>query len=140
MNKKIIGISGILFVLLAAGTAMAFQGNPMNSETPVEERPNYNPELHEQMETAIENQDYDAWIQLREDNNMPMRGKIFSVINEDNFYLFSELHEARESGDLDRMQEIRDELGLGQGTQSKGRQGMNSDFQGKGSGMKGNFS
>ena len=34
------------------------------------------------VEEALEAGDYDLWISIREENNLPIRGKIFSVITE----------------------------------------------------------
>jgi len=93
---------------------LAYRGNPE------EYGPNYNAQVHEQLEDALEAQDYKLWLSIREENNLPTRGKIFSVINEDNFDLFVELHEANEIGDVDRANAIRSELGLGQGMMRRG--------------------
>jgi len=58
MNNKILGI-GILFVLLAAGTAMAFKGN---FGTGLE----FNSDAMQEIKTAIENNDFQEWKQLQE--------------------------------------------------------------------------
>ena len=181
MNNKILGI-GLLFVLLAAGTAMAFGGNfgtgfGFDSEarnqiqTAIEnndfqawkqlqennlteenfnairnrmqERNQNREEMQAEMEaiqTAIENNDYKTWKTLMEQNNNPRNTEILSLVTEENFSLFSEMHSAMQSGDFETAKQIREKLGLGQGMQFKGRQKINSDFQGKGTRMKGNFS
>ncbi len=138
MNKKIIGISGILFVLLAAGTAMAL-ANPENTGS-TQAKPmykNFDPammEIKEQIMEAVENGDYETWVSLHEENGLPMQGGMFSAINEANFYLLSELHEAKQSGDFERAKEIFEELGIEKG-QFKGKHKMNKGF-----GIKGKFS
>ena len=57
MNNKILGI-GILFVLLAAGTAMAFKGN---FGTGLE----FNSDAMQEIKTAIENNDFQEWKHCR---------------------------------------------------------------------------
>ncbi len=66
------------------------------------------PERHEAMEQAMEDGDYEAWKELHGG-----RGRITSVITADNFDTFVSMHEAMESGDTERAQELREELGLG---------------------------
>ena len=114
----VLAISGGL-----VGMASAYQGDP------TVQGPYYDPAIHEDLQNAIENGDYVAWMNIRTENNLPTRGRVFSVINQDNFNLFQELHEANLNGDYDRAQEIRQELGLGIGSQYRG--------QGKGQGMRG---
>lgn len=63
------------------------------------------PENQEAIEAAIESGNYLAWKEL-----IPEESKIGEVITEENFSLLQELHEARQSGDTDRVQEIREEL------------------------------
>jgi hypothetical protein len=106
-----IGLIVVFLVSIAAlaGTAYAYRGNPSVTN------PNYDAAVHEQLQDAIEAGDYDAWLKIRQDNNLPTKGKIFSVINEDNFYLYEELHDANLAGDTAKADEIREELGLGQG-------------------------
>lgn len=130
MEKKIIGLFAIITLALVGITGViAYRGDFSVKG------PNYNEEIHEQLETAIENRDYNTWIAIREDNNLPIKGKIFQVINEDNFDMFVRLHEANQNGDTETANTIRTELGLGQGR-------MNRDFssgQGQGSGVKGQY-
>ncbi len=115
MNNKILFGFGALFLIsiLSLGV-IAYQGN-INVKGP-----NYSTEVHERLEAAIEAGDYDAWLKIRQDNNLPTRGKIFQVINKDNFDKFAELHEANEEGDADKADAIRAELGLGQGMMKRG--------------------
>jgi len=112
MNKKIVGIAGLFAIsLFLAGTVFAYRGDPMA------EGPNYDPETCGQVEAAMESGDYAEWVRLREENNLPMHGRMFHVINEENFNLFQQLHEAREEGDTETVNQIRQDLGLGQGKQ-----------------------
>ncbi len=98
--------------------------------------PNYDEEIHEQLESAIENGDYSEWLKIREENNLPMRGKIFQAINEENFHLYQQLHEAVENGDTETVSGIREQLGLGLGKMKK--YGGNGMHQGQGSYAQGN--
>ncbi len=110
MNKIIIALMALLVVgLITTGAVSAYRGN-----TEVQ-GPNFDPEVHEALEGAIESGDYDAWIQIREQNNLPIMGRMFSVITEANFELFAQMHEAHESGDIETANAIRTELGLGLG-------------------------
>jgi hypothetical protein len=111
-NKMIWGLVGLLVVgiLAFAGISYAYRGNS-NIQSP-----NYDADVHEALEEAMANNDYDAWLKIRQDNNLPMKGKIFSVINEDNFDRYVEMHNAMLEGDTETADLIRAELGLGSGT------------------------
>jgi hypothetical protein len=111
MNKNIlIGLVAIFVISIASlGLGLAFRGNPEVKG------PNYDLEVHEQLEQAMQKGDYDAWMQIREDNNLPTKGRMFQVINAENFDLYVEMHNAMLSGDTAKADEIRQELGLGQG-------------------------
>ena len=112
MNKKVVGIASLVAItLLLAGTVFAYRGDPMAKG------PDYAQEKCEQVEAAMESGNYAEWVRLREENNLPMHGRMFQVINEENFSLFKQLHEAREEGDTETMNQIRQELGLGEGKQ-----------------------
>lgn len=149
MNNKVIAGLGVAFVIsmLALVGVSAYRGNPDV------EGPNYNEEVHTQLEAAMDAGDYDAWLKIRQDNNLPTKGKIFQVINKDNFGKYVEMHEAQISGNTETVDAIRAELGLGQGmmkrsgegTQGTGRMqgsgnmqgGSGSQKQGTGSGQQG---
>ncbi len=63
-----------------------------------------NPEVQE----ALESGDFDAWVSAHTDMD---RQPPFEM-TEENFNLIKEIHEARESGDRDRMDKIKEELGI----------------------------
>ncbi|MGV8171454.1 MAG: hypothetical protein ACP5OA_02045 [Candidatus Woesearchaeota archaeon] len=137
MNKNILlGIVAIFIVSIASlGVVLAYRGNPEV------QGPNYDAQVHEQLEAAMEAGDYNAWIQIREDNNLPMRGRIFQVITADNFDKYVELHEANLAGDTAKADAIKAELGLGQGMQKHGNM-QDKGMQGKansGTGLRQNF-
>lgn len=132
MNKNLLlGMLAIFVISVASlGAVWAYRGNPQV------QGPNYDADVHEQLEAAIEAGDYDAWVQTREDNNLPMRGRMFQVINADNFDKYVELHEANEAGDTEKADAIKAELGLGQGMQKHGNtQGKGMQNTGTGQGM-----
>ena len=60
-----------------------------------------------------------------------------TVINEDNFDKFVELHNAKFAGDTDTVDEIRAELGLGQGRMNHGNNEARGMGHGPRQGMKG---
>ncbi len=116
MNKNLLlGILAIFVISIASlGAVLAYRGNADVQGS------NYDADVHEQLEAAMDAGDYDAWIQIREDNDLPMRGRMFQVITEDNFGKYVELHEANLAGDTEKADAIKAELGLGQGMQKHG--------------------
>ncbi|MEM4638075.1 MAG: hypothetical protein QXK76_03595 [Candidatus Woesearchaeota archaeon] len=123
MKKTIFFVFGLMLLVGLASliSVMAYKGDPSVKG------PNYNEEVHEQLEAAIEQGDYNAWIAIRRENNLPMNGRIFQAINAENFDKYKELHNAMQSGDYDRANTIRTELGLGQGM----KKGTNRKNNGK---------
>jgi len=60
-----------------------------------------NEKVREQLEKAIESQDYDAWRNTMAENNIPMTGMMgmmAGMVNRDNFQILSQMHEAMEQG------------------------------------------
>ncbi|MBN2042795.1 MAG: hypothetical protein JW754_03235 [Candidatus Aenigmarchaeota archaeon] len=110
MKKPIIAILAIfsLSLLISMGFAFAAGNHSFG-------RLNYDPEVHEQMMNAIENGNYTEWARIREENRMPMRGMIFENINEDNFQLYTQLHQAVQNGDTEMASQLREQLGLDTG-------------------------
>jgi len=127
MDKKLITVFSLLAVAgiaaLGATEAMAYMGDPSVKG------PNYNEEIHTQMQEAIENRDYESWIQIREENNLPMKGKMFQVMNEENFEQFVQLKEAMINGDDELANQIREELGVGMGHRHMAKFGPKESFQ-----------
>jgi len=103
MNKTIMGVSIALVALLFIGGVYAYQNNIDKNTTN-----NVNKAAGQ---SAVESGDYNTWKTLHEGTRMA------SVITEDNFYLMQEMHEAMQSGDYEKAQEIRSGLGLGRGMQ-----------------------
>jgi hypothetical protein len=121
MANKILTIFVVVFVIgvISLIGVYAYKGNPAVNG------PNYSEAVHDQLEAAIDNGDYDAWIKIRQENNLPMNGRMFQVINKDNFAKYAEMHDAQLSGDIDSANAIRAELGLSQGMMNdKARAGM----------------
>jgi len=106
MNKKILltvlGLGVIAVTGFAAlNSASAYQGDY------TKKGPNYTPERHDAMQTALNNNDYEAWKNL-----MQGKGRVTEVINEQNFSKFAEAHKLAEEGNFEQADAIRKELGL----------------------------
>lgn len=128
-NKIWIGFAAVLMIGLVAFVTVAYRGNPDVKS------PNYNEDVHEQLEAAMEAGNYDAWLKIRQDNNLPTNGKIYQVITKDNFGKYVELHNANLAGDTEKAEAIRAELGLGQGMMGSGT----GTHRGAGSGSEGRY-
>lgn len=77
---------------------------------------------HAAVEAAVEAGDYQAWVEAV--SASPHGDDIAELISEDDFATFVEMHEARESGDFDTADELREELGLPErGPGKEGRAG-----------------
>lgn len=119
--KKFAILTGVMAVViggvtLAPSAIEAYRGDPGVLG------PNHAEERHEVMTMAFENQDYQSWKE-----QMQGRGRVTEVITEENFARFAEAHRLVLEGKTDEANQIRAELGLGQGQR-------NSDGQGRGYG------
>lgn len=74
------------------------------------------------MQEAFQNMDYNSWNEIMSNNER--KGKILEMINEDNFELFVEMHNAQRSGDFEKANELRQELGLNNGFGLKNGEGF----------------
>ena len=129
MTNKILTIFVVVFAIgvISMIGVYAYRGDPNI------QGPNYNEAVHEQLESAIEAGDYDAWVKIRQENNLPMNGRMFQVINKANFNKFVEMHDANLAGDTDKADEIRSSLGLGQGMmKGKMQAGQGCNMKGTG--------
>lgn len=119
-NKALVGTAVLVAVILAGAYSFssAYRGDYTQKGL------NYSEEHHEAMEKAFENNDYSAWKDLME--QAPMRGRVMSMVNEENFSKFAEAHELMEEGKYEEARQIRAELGLGL------RNGDGKGFRGKG--------
>jgi len=115
-NNVLWGFLAVLAVSIVAlaGITYAYKGNPDVKG------PNYDAAVHEQLEAAIDAGNYDTWLKIRQDNNLPTKGRIFQVIDKDNFDKYAKLHQANLAGDTAKVDAIRAELGLGQGMMKRG--------------------
>jgi hypothetical protein len=104
-NKKMLSVFALgIIALLGISFIAAYQGDySVNG-------PNYSKERHKAMEQAFEDLDYDAWVTLMIENKR--HSKVMEIVTEDNFATFVEAHEAGKSGDVERAQELRAELGM----------------------------
>lgn len=119
-NKKVLGLFALgIVVLMGIGFVAAYHGDNSGKG------PNYSEERHEAIEKSFDNLDYNAWLALMTEGERHPR--VVDVVTEDNFATFVEIHEARESGNFEKVLELRAELGLGQGKIAGGR---GADFDG----------
>lgn len=116
MKKILIAVMALVLVT-SMGAVFAYKGN-----TELSDRPFYSEERHATMTEIFETGDYDAWVALMSEHS---KGRVLEVVNEENFALFVEMHNAMIEGDNDRANELRTELGLGQG-----RKGFNGKAKG----------
>jgi hypothetical protein len=110
LSKKRLGLLGLglgLGVLTLGGfgySVGAFQGDY------TQKGPNCDPERHQLMLEAFQNNDYEAWKNLMGD-----RGRVTEVINQDNFSKFAEAHKLALEGNFEEARALREELGLRNG-------------------------
>ncbi len=111
-----------MFGLVAS--VFAYQGN---SDV---QSPYYSDERHEDMTDAFDALDYSSWYDLMtQDGRTP---GVLRTVNEDNFEVFAEMGEARLAGDLTRADDLKSELGLGQGQMKRGSSSKGSSQKGIG--------
>ncbi len=84
------------------------------------------------IDAAFEARDYGAWVEAMSENDNGRGNRMAEFVTEENFSLFAEMHEAMQSGDFEKAEEIRAELGLPEGP--SGCMGGGVRF-GKGMGM-----
>ncbi|MCK9293102.1 MAG: hypothetical protein WCY27_02900 [archaeon] len=111
MNKNIKIISSILVLLsfvLTLGFVSAYRGNVNQAG------PNYDIEVHDSIQVAIESKDYLTWYRLMSEKG---NSKITSVITEDIFSEFSSAYLEAVSGNVEALVEFRESVGLGQKNQ-----------------------
>jgi hypothetical protein len=102
--------------------------NPRAAERMTEERFQGMVDRHEQRDAisdAVENNDYDAWVAAV---SVIHEGEdISEIVSEDDFATLVAIHEAREDGDFETVNELREDLDF------KPRFGRFGDFNGLGS-------
>ena len=75
--------------------------------------PNHTAEREAEMEKIFETKDYDAWVEfMTQDGRRP---GVVDKISEEDFSAFVEAHNLAQQGDMEGAENIRQELGLGQG-------------------------
>ena len=112
-NKTTLSIFAFAVVaLLGFSMVMAYQGNPAVMG------PNYSENRHTAMENAFESGDYNEWVALMTENGR--HPGIVDKISEEDFATFAQIHELMEEGDFEAAQELKSELGLGQGRMLNG--------------------
>ncbi len=66
----------------------------------------------EEMQALVQDGDYESWAILMAEKDNSHASQMLEVINADNFYLLSEMAEARENHDRETAREIMEDLGL----------------------------
>lgn len=118
----------VLGVLAVAGVVFAYRGDY------TAQGPNYSEERHEIMDKAFEQNDYATWKE-----QMQLTGRtprVLQIVNEDNFHLFAQAHEAAKEGNYELAQQLRTELGLNNGVGPRDGTGYKSGSQGQQKGMR----
>lgn len=116
--QKVLGGLAVFTAATASGVALTAATQSADAQDFEEKGERFRPEISEEqkaemqerreaLETAIENNNYDAWKEV-----MDQRVDVTDVINEENFEQFAEMHQLMEEGEFEQAQEIRDELGL----------------------------
>ncbi|MBN2127613.1 MAG: hypothetical protein JW703_04460 [Candidatus Diapherotrites archaeon] len=132
MNTKILGITAVFLILIGSVFAVT---NMESTETEAQEfngmrrnAPLISEELMTQINSAINAGDYDLWLSLHEENNLPARENITA----ENFHLLKEMREYQE-----KINEIREELGFPE--KGKTGNGFEKEMNGFGKGMHNGF-
>jgi hypothetical protein len=91
---------------------------------------NYDADVHEQLQEAMANEDFAEWKRIREENNLPMHGRMMAEMNEERFGEFVRMHAAYQSGNQELAETIRNELReRNPGMQGKGMQNGKNQVQ-----------
>lgn len=98
----------LAFFFLISTPVFAYRGDPTIKG------PNYTPEREKQMQTIMENKDYDGWVKIM--NDRPITKKI----NKDNFVKYADAYLLDKKGDWQGAKALRNELGLAKKDMPKG--------------------
>lgn len=93
---------GAVLVLSLASLAVTAFGNGNGA--------NYDADVHEELQAAMESNNFEAWRTIREENGLPMRGRMLTNIDAENFERFVQMRRAYHAGDVDAANELREEL------------------------------
>jgi hypothetical protein len=102
--------------------------------------PECSEERHDMIMDAFNENDYEAWKILMNENSG--KNRVLELVTEENFPLFVEAHQAEKLGNNELAQQLRAELGLNNGEQPRymdGRGKDNSHSERKGSGQGAGF-
>lgn len=98
------GLVGVFALVLVVSAATLSSAHPWDGG------PNYDANVHEQLVEAMESGDFEAWRSIREENGLPMRGRMMSVMDEDSFEHFVQMREANVDGDYERAAQLREQM------------------------------
>ncbi len=106
--------NNVLLYITALTLALVMVGSGVNANAQTKtKRTNslhkINAEQHQAIHNAIENHDYQAWLEAVGDHP-----HLTEVVNEQNFELFAQMHSHIEAGEFEEAKTIAEELGLPQ--------------------------
>ncbi|MFT4343267.1 MAG: hypothetical protein ACMXYE_00810 [Candidatus Woesearchaeota archaeon] len=118
MKEKVTSlfIAFLLVAIASIGMASAYRGDADIKE------PEYSEERCSVMKEVFATQDYATWKSVMESSERSPR--VLQVVNEENFAVFAQAHEAKVAGNHDLAQQLRAELGLNNGNGPKDRNGF----------------
>lgn len=118
MKNKVIILGTLVVALLGVIAFTTTQTDAYRGDY-TEVGPNHTEGREAEMEEIFESKDYNAWVEIMtEDGRNP---GIVNKIDEEDFDSFVEARELAQAGDTEAANEIREELGLGQGGMRRGQ-------------------
>ncbi len=115
MKKKHIFGMLVLVLISTLGAAMVFAGNFKNA---------LSHEERETLSTAVANDDFETWKSIKEDRISQERFDERTNRHTERAEFRSMMLEAKEQGNYERVQELKDEFGMGKGNH---RRAMSSE-------------
>lgn len=97
-------------IVAAFSLVLIVSAAALTSAQPWSAGPNYDENVHEQLTEAMEAGDFEAWRSIREENGLPMRGRMMSVMDEDSFETFVQMHRANVDGNYEHAHELRERM------------------------------
>jgi len=121
MKNKIV-VLGTLAVALLAVIAFTMKQTSAYRGDYTQVGPNHTEEREAEMEKIMESKDYEAWVELMsEDGRTP---GVLRKISKETFPKFAEAHQLAQEGKTEEANQIREELGLGQGQRQGNGSGL----------------
>ena len=105
-HKKTLLTLAALGLILTVGvvSTSAFSGNWR------QDKPNFDPEKHQDMIEIFENADYNAWVEMMSEK--PFAEKFAEKITQENFDMMVQMHELKQAGDMEGVRALAEEWGV----------------------------